>query len=185
MTDTNPETLTDADLNAEIAAAPPGTFVALTNLKNLGILDVPRAVNNYIEGAARAKAAMAHGFFIEVINLCVQHAELLLRILVVHEKGNGYVIPAGDKRTFGQIIEECSGTMPTALVDRLRDFNRSRIEAVHKYLLGGTDYAALKQACSKSKGLDRDVYEYVIAKVGRPITSVHGVPGEIVVKRGA
>jgi hypothetical protein len=185
MTDPSPDTFTTAEVNDEIAAAPPGTFVALPDLTALGITDVPRAVQNFVEGSARAKAAMSQGFFIEVINLRVQHAELWLRVLLVHAKGEGYAIPPDDKRTFGQVIEECASALPQPLLDRLKDFNRSRIEAVHKYLLGGTDYAALKQACDDSQGIDKEVYDMVIAKVGRPITSTQGRVGEFVVRKGA
>jgi len=185
MPDQDPDTFSTAEVNDEIAAAPPGTFLALPDLTALGIVDVPRAFQNFAEGAARSKAALSQGFFIEVLNLRVQHTELWLRVLLVHTKGGGYVIPANDKRTFGQVIEECASALPQTLLDRLRLFNRSRIEAVHKYLLGGTDYAALKQACDDSNGIDKLVYDLVIARVGRPITSMQGRVGEFVVRRGA
>jgi hypothetical protein len=185
MTDPNSETFTNADVNDEIASAPQGTFVALPDLTALGITDVSRAFKNYAEGSERARAALSQGFFIEVINLRVQHTEFWLRVLLVHAKGSGYVIPPNDKRTFGQVIEECASALPQLLIDRLRKFNRSRIEAVHKYLLGGTDYPALKQACDDSEGLDKEVYDMVISKVGRPITSIQGRVGELIVRKGA
>jgi len=99
-------------------------------------------------------------------------------------RGGGYIIPPGDKRTFGQVIEECAPVLPPDVLDRLRHFNRSRIEAVHKYLLGGTDYATLKQACDDSTGIDAAVYDFVIAKVGRPVASAQGQIGEFIVRRG-
>jgi len=174
-------TLTTDEVNAQITAANPGSFFALPNLNSIGVMDLTRAVQNYTEAAIRAKSAYAQGFFFEVINLRVQHIEMWLRILVVHEHGSGYVITPNDKRTFGQIIEECVSVLPSALVDRLRAFNRSRIAAVHKYLLGGTDYVALKIACDDSAGIDGEVYSFVVGRVGRPIASVQGNIGEFVV----
>ena len=143
-----------------------------------------QAFQNFVEGSGRAKAAYAQGFYIEVINLRVQHTEFWLRILLVHGKGAGFVIPPDDRRTFGEVIESCAKALPGALLARLRAFNRVRIEAVHKYLLGATDYGALKQACDDSVGIDKDVYDLVLTTVGRPVTTVDGRIGEVVVRRG-
>lgn len=178
----NPTSLTTADVNREISNAPAGTMLALPDMTRIGITDVPRAVQNYLEGAERSKHALSQGCFIEVINLRVQHSELWLRLLLVHSRGSGFVIPAGDKRTFGQVIEDCKSLLPIDLYERLRLFNTVRIEAVHKYLLGATDYGALSQACTDFQGLDRKIYNFVVKTVGRPVTSAQGRAGEIIVQ---
>lgn len=50
--------------------------------------------------------------------------------------------------------------------ERLKEFNKHRINAIHKYLLGGTDYDELKAVCEESAGLDGEVGKYVRDTVG-------------------
>ncbi len=173
------------DVNADIASASEGTFVALPDLTAIGITDMPRACQNYVEGFERAKKAMSVGCYMEVIDLRVQHVDMWLRLLLVYSAGAVRIIPPDDKRTFGTVIEECSRRLPPDLLNRLRKFNQTRIEAVHKYLLGGTDYEALKVACDESRGLDTLVYNFVIRAVGKPISSAEGRIGELIVRLNA
>lgn len=176
---------TNAEMNAMIASSAPGSFVALPDLTKIGVIDVAQSSKNFVEGSARSRNALAQGFYIEVINLRVQHTECWLRILYVHSRGEGVVIAPDDRRTFGQVIGDCASLLPPDLLDRLRSFNKSRTEAVHKYLLGGTDYNKLKAACDSSTGLDGIVYNLVLDTVGRPVTSIEGRIGEFVVQRTA
>ena len=164
------ETLTDAEMQELIKLSPGGTFKSLPNLKNLGVVDIERAFQNFKEGPDRAMHAMEKGCYIEVISLRLQHAEFWLRTFWVVKNGSGKIFGPNDKRTFGKIIEDCANLgFRQDLVDRLKKFNKDRIKAIHKYLIGATDYNKLQNVCDDSTGLDGEVGEYARQEVGIPI----------------
>jgi hypothetical protein len=164
------ETLTDAEMNELIALSPSGIFKDGGNFADLGVVDVGRAFANLKEGAARSKHAYAHGCYIEVLSLRLQHTDLWLRMFWVWKNKKGKIFEAEDKRTFGVLIHECESLgFDKAMVVRMRDFNDSRVDAIHKYLLGVTDYLAIKLACDSHLGLDKDVGDYVRAVTGAPL----------------
>ncbi|MEH2011965.1 hypothetical protein [Nostoc sp.] len=161
------EELTDAEINELETLSPPGTFVKGPNFTSLGIVDVQRAFRNLQEGGVRCKHAMEQGCFIEVITLRVQHTELWLRMYWVIKNKKGKIFSSKDKRTFGQIIKECNALgLDPNLVTRLCDFNQARVDAVHKYILGETDYESLKEICILFQGLDKEVGDYVRGSLG-------------------
>lgn len=146
-----------------------GAWIALPEATRLGISNLDRFVANTHEATERYRRAREQGCYIEVTALRVQQAELWLRMYWAAKNPRRAIYAPGDKRTFGAVIEECAqlGFDP-ALVARLREFNRDRIDAVHKYFLGDTDYEALGEACARHDGLNRQVVDYVIAQVAVP-----------------
>jgi hypothetical protein len=85
----------------------------------------------------------------------------------------GKVFDPDDKRTFGMIINDCKNLgFDSPLIDRLKSFNDHRVNAIHKYLLGGTDYEELRTVCEASTGLDKEVGEYVWKEIGVVISSL-------------
>jgi hypothetical protein len=69
------------------------------------------------------------------------------------------------------------------LIEELQEFNKKRIDAVHKYLLGVTDYEALREACDLFLGLDSKVREFVISSIGVPVESAEDFIGNVVLRR--
>ena len=139
-------------------------------MKKLGVVDIEKAVQNFEEGPARAMHAMKNGCYMEVISLRLQHAEFWLRMFWVAKNGSGKIFDPKDRRMFGGIIKDCAKLgFRQDLVDRLKRFNEGRIDAIHKYLLGATDYGELQKVCDDSTGLDGEVGEYVRREVGLPI----------------
>ena len=161
------ETLSDEEMQELIRLSPSGAFNTGPNLVTMGVVDVATAFDNFKEGPSRSKHALEQGCYLEVISLRLQHAEFWLRMFWVAKNKQGSIFAPADKRTFGVIINDCSNLgFRSDLIDRLREFNQHRINAIHKYLLGATDYDELKDVCEASTGLDGEVGEYVRNEVG-------------------
>jgi hypothetical protein len=168
----NEEPLTHEELLELISLKPSRTFVDLPNASTLGITDLDKQIRNLKERHRRIYHALSSGCFIEVIVLRVQYIEIWLRMYwVVQNNQNQIFSPTGpgSRKTFGSIIDGCEKCgFRSDLIDRLRKFNTERNNALHKYFLGDTDYAALEQVCKQTAGLDREVEKYVVAEIGRP-----------------
>lgn len=152
-----------------VQLSPQGSFKTGPNLLDLGVVDLKQFHANLCEIGERAKHAFEAGCYVEVISLRLQFYDLLLRMFWVAKNGKGKIFAPDDKRMFGGLIEDCNvlGLDPT-LVERLRDFNRARIEAIHKYALGSTGYDALKHQCEIHQGLGRDLRIWVWNEIGEP-----------------
>lgn len=161
------ENLTGEEMQELIRLSPSGTFKTGHNLITMGVVDVNRAFENLKEGLSRTRHALEQGCYLEVISLRLQHAELWLRMFWVAKNQRGKIFEQDDRQTFGVIISNCSNLgFRLDIIDRLREFNQHRINAIHKYLLGATDYDELKGVCEASTGLDGEVGEYVRSEVG-------------------
>ena len=161
------ETLTDDEMAEFIRLSPPGSFKSGPNLITMGVVDIGKAFENLKEGSSRTKHALEQGCYLEVISLRLQHAELWLRMFWVVRNNRGRIFEPNDKRAFGAIISDCSNLgFRSDLIERLREFNQHRINAIHKYLLGATNYDELKAVCMETTGLDGEVGEYVRNEVG-------------------
>ena len=164
------ETLTHSEMQELIRLSPAGSFKSGPNLLKIGIVDIEQAAQNFKEGPNRTRLALKNGCYIEVISLRLQHIEFWLRMFWVVKNNRGMIFELKDKRTFGRIITDCKGLgFRKDLVERMERLNKDRINAIHKYLLGATNYSALKEVCDESAGLDGDVGEYVRQVTGFPI----------------
>jgi hypothetical protein len=161
------ETLTNEEMKELIKLSQTGAFKKGPNMLTMGVTDVRRAFENFKEGPARTRHALENGCYLEVISLRLQHSEFWLRMFWVNKNKDRKIFDPDDKRTFGKIIQDCYDLgFRSDLIDRLRQFNQHRINAIHKYLLGFTDYDELQQVCETSKGLDGEVGEYVRNVIG-------------------
>lgn len=164
------ETFTQAEWEELVQLSPPNTFWSLPNLRTIGVVDFKRAVQNLEEGADRARHAMENGCYLEVISLRLQHIEFWLRLFWVAENQKCSIFEPDDRRPFGAIVCDCARLgLCHNLVCRLKEFNKHRINAIHKWLLGATEYDDLRKVCEDSYGLDSDVGKYVKQKIGKPI----------------
>lgn len=165
------EKLTDAEMQELTRLSPPTTFKSGPNLLKIGVTDIKKAFQNYKEGKDRSRHALQNGCYLEVISLRIQHAEFWLRIFYVVKNKRGKIFDPNDKRTFGVIINDCKQLgFSHDLIKRLKDFNHHRVNAIHKYLLGKTDYEKLREVCTFTTGLDGEVGKYVRDNVGIPIS---------------
>lgn len=165
------DTLTDAEMQELVRLSPSGTFKTGPNLIALGVVDVNQAFLNFKEGASRSNHAYAAGCFIEVMSLRLQHIDFWLRSFWVARNHKGKIFDTKDKRTFGVLVADCEKLgFDASLVQRMRSFNTSRIDSIHKYLLGAIRYDDLKPICDAHNGLDSDVSSYVREQIGVPWT---------------
>lgn len=155
-----------------VQVAPPGTFTVLPDAGTLGVSDGRQFLANLQDVHDRHRRAMESGYYIEMINLRVQHLELWLRMYWVVKNGSGQIFEAGDRRSFGAIITGCEAVgFNVDLVRKLRAFNQVRIGAVHKYMLGDFAYESLLGAASDHADLESVVADYVVREVGRPASA--------------
>jgi hypothetical protein len=80
--------------------------------------------------------------------------ELWLRIFWITRNGAGRLFPADDRRTFGQLLEDCERIgFDAELVRLMRAFNLHRTRAIHKFILGATHYEHLRVICARYTAL--------------------------------
>ena len=165
------ETLVDVEMQELIRLSAPATFKLGPNLLSIGVIDLEKAFENFKDGPKRSQHALQNGCYIEVISLRLQHAEFWLRIFYVAKNKKGKIFEPDDKRTFGVIINDCKQLgFSSDLTKKLMAFNHHRINAIHKYLLGETDYEELRKVCDRSNGVDGEVGKYVRDEIGIPIS---------------
>lgn len=142
--------------NPKTLAIPPDEF------NKMGVINRDLFLANLHEGPAKSKRAYNNGSYIEVIALRIQHTELWLRMFLVAMHRQCQLFDENHRLTFGQIIDECEKIgLDAELIGLLSEFNKERNKALHKYLLGATDYGHLKQVCDKFDGLDMKTMECV------------------------
>lgn len=164
-------TLTDAEMRELVQLSPKGTFKSGPNLLDLGVVDLEQFHKNLSGIGDQARHSFASGCYVEVISLRLQLYDLLLRMFWVVKNKKGKIFSPDDKRMFGGLIEDCATLgLDTTLVERLRDFNRTRVDAIHKYMLGATDYSALKRQCEIHLELGRDLRVWILNEIGQPWT---------------
>nr|WP_295932051.1 hypothetical protein [uncultured Dyadobacter sp.] len=163
--------LTDDEMKEVIRLSPPNTIKSLPNLLTLGVKDVNAFGDNTAEAKKIAKDAFEKGFYIETISLRLQSIEICLRMYVVGKSKKGKIIDSdSDKRTFGNYVNDCEQMgFDKSLVQELKDFNKNRVNAIHKFLLGEIKYADLKDVCIATDGLGNRVLTYVAQEIGTPV----------------
>lgn len=162
--------LTAAEMQEVIDLGESGDILSLPSLHSIGTDDIDRAIKNLSEIAGRTGYAIEQGCYLEAISLRLQLIEFWLRLYYVAANGKGKIFALYDRRTFGKIVHDCAqlGFEP-ALINRLSEFNKRRIDAIHKYILGATDYDELQRVCEQSAVLPDQVCDYVGRKIGLPL----------------
>lgn len=162
--------MSNAEMNEMSALLGPGGVKTLGNVFDLGITNMAACFDNIEEGGKIAKEAFEKGFYIETISLRLQLCEFFLRMYIVGKTKSGKVITNGDKRTFGNFINECAQKgFDAELIEELKVFNEMRVSAIHKFLLGDIKYQDLKDACIATKDLPRKIEKYVANEIGIPM----------------
>lgn len=155
-------------------------FVILPNAKNIGIVDANKALENLSIIVERAKKAFENQFYIEFISLKIQYLEFYLKIYWVIKNPDNKVLDENTQKFFGTLINECEtfGFEP-ALLNKIKDFNSTRVKAIHKFMMGATSEAELKIVCEKYLKLGNELYNYVVDECGQFIEDVTKLPLDI------
>ena len=54
---------------------------------------------------------------------------------------------------------------PLKLYERINDFNKGRIETIHNFIYGGTNYDEIENISKKNNSLHSEVFKFVVKKV--------------------
>lgn len=162
-------------------------FCILPNIKNIGIINSQKAIENISIIVERAKSALENNFYIEFISLKIQYLEFYLKIYWVSKNPNNEILDENSRKFFGTLINECkSYGFETVLIDKINDFNTERVKGIHKYLMGGITESELELVCKKYSKLGNELYNYVIQECGVFIENVTKIPmdeGTMIISR--
>ncbi|MFC3198256.1 hypothetical protein ACFOET_11595 [Parapedobacter deserti] len=167
------------DMKAQIAS---GQFeiLLLPKSSNIGIINAQKALENLSIIVARAKHALQAGHYIEFISLKIQYIEFYLKIFWVTKNPAGAILDQDSRKLFGAIINECeSFGFDKKIIADIKDFNETRIKAIHKYLMGGTDEQELQVVSLKHSKLGNAVYEHVINECGVVLNNATDIPEDV------
>ncbi len=172
---------TDLELFRLVETQPPGTF-KLYRAVGAGVEEhIQQHLKNTDELRKRIKHAVASGCLIEVISIRLQIIDYWLRIYFVNHPSS--VSPR--KKEFGALVEQCRELgLSNELYQRLRAFNRHRINAIHGYVVGATSYQDLDPIVKESDCLLRELVEFVIVNSGTVVTNRKDLcasPGALVI----
>ncbi len=147
---------------------------------NIGIINAQKAIANLSILVDRAKSALENEYFIEFISLKIQYIEFFLKIFWVTKNPSNAVLDENDRKYFGTIIYDCEVFgFDKNIISNIKDFNDSRIKAIHKYLMGGTTEEELKIISLTHSKLGNEIYEYVIKECGEIINDFSSIPQDV------
>lgn len=155
-------------------------FCILPNVKNIGIIDIQKSIENMSIIVNRAKLALENKFFIEFISLKIQYLEYYLKIYWVSKNPNNEVLDEHSRKFFGTLINECKNYgFESVLIDKIEDFNNQRVQVIHKFLMGGISESEMEQVCNKYSKLGNELYQYVINECGVFIEDINSIPTDV------
>lgn len=164
--------MTDGEQLARlIENSTPGRFKSYRGVGTGIELNVKQHLDNLREIRARIQRAREAGCFLEAIELRLQLFDLWLRIYFVNKVPDG----TERQREFGRLLEQCRELgLVGRLADRLKEFNRRRVEAVHGFLIGRMKYENLLDVLNESEHLASELMLTVIDNCGEEIGDFRG-----------
>ena len=121
---------------------------------------------NHADLAARIRHAKGQNCLIEVISLRIQYMDVWLRIYFENTPHS-----SAREREFGRLLRQCFEIgLAKTLYDRLVQFNKDRVKAIHGYLLGLIAYDGLRDVVAESDGLAEELTEFVLLNSGEAVT---------------
>jgi hypothetical protein len=154
-----------------LSTSPYGTF-KLFRGDGTGVDEtIEQHMKNHEKFGLRIKHAKEVGCWIEVISLRLQVIDYWLRVYFVNRA------PIGNsrRREFGRLLEQCRELgLENNIFNKLRVFNEHRINAIHGFIVGRTDYETLKDVVLESESLVTETIIHVLDNTGIVITSLDG-----------
>jgi len=155
-------------------------ILLLPKSQNIGIINAQKAIENLSIVVDRAKNALQNENYIEFISLKIQYIEFYLKIFWVTKNPNNAILNHEDRKFFGTIINDCKDFgFDSSIIFDIKDFNDTRIKAIHKYLMGGTDEQELKAISLKYSKLGNLVYQHVIDECGVILNNPTEIPQDV------
>jgi len=132
---------------------------------------IEQHMKNHERFGIRIKHAKEVGCWIEVISLRLQVIDYWLRVYFVNCASAG----SSRRREFGRLLEQCRELgFDNNIYNKLCVFNEHRINAIHGFIVGRTDYDKLKDVVSESETLITEAIIHVLDNSGIVITSLDG-----------
>lgn len=153
-----------AQLIDAIKSSPPGTFKLFRATEENP--EVEQSIANRQDLALRVRHARDSGCLIEVISLRLQYMDIWLRVYYENT-------PHSEKREreFGRLLKQClKQGLRKDLFEKIHQFNRDRVKAIHGYLVGLIAYDQLDNVIKESDGLSEDLTEFVLLNSGEAVT---------------
>jgi hypothetical protein len=151
--------------------------ILLPNAKRIGVVNLEKSAENLSIIIERAKSAFNHNHFIEFVSLKIQYLEYYLKIYWVSKNPKNKILDEKNKIFFGVLISECrSFGFDNELIDKIDDFNKQRVLAIHKFLMGGTTESELGLVCKKYAKLGDEIFNYVLEQCGEIVTDLNKIP---------
>lgn len=153
------------DLMTRIRTEPTGTFKLYRATEEQP--EVEQSIQNMAELGKRVRYAREGNCLIEVVSLRLQYMDIWLRIYFENT-------PHQDKREqmFGRLLKQCLHQgLEKGLYDRILQFNKDRVDAIHGYLVGVMKYDDLTRVVAESDGLSEELAAFVLVNSGVPVTA--------------
>jgi hypothetical protein len=167
-----------------LATSPYGTF-KLFRGEGAGIDEtIEQHMKNHEIFGLRIKHAKDVGCWIEVISIRLQVIDYWLRVYFVNKAPVGYI----RRKEFGRLLNQCREFgLGINLFNKLRVFSENRINAIHGFIVGRTDYENLKDVVFESESLISETIIRVLENSGVVITNLDGQyhVGDMIVNGGA
>ena len=133
-------------------------------------------LNNLSGISEKIQRAIELECFIEAISLRLQIIDFWLRVFFVNRCAEGQT----RKREFGALLDQCKGLdLDQEIYEKLKAFNKHRINAIHGYVIGKTTYKELEPVVKESKKLSSELIIYVLENTGEDIQDMEGRTFEV------
>jgi hypothetical protein len=153
-----------SNLIEAIRQSPPGTFKLFHATEAQP--EVEQSMSNRVQLAACVQHAKKSNCLMEVISLRLQYMDLWLRVFY---QNTPHTEPR--QREFGRLLTQCMKLgLAKDLYDRILEFNKNRIRAIHGYLVGLVAYEQLGAVVAESDGLSETLAEFVLFNSGEIAT---------------
>lgn len=152
------------ELCEAIRSSPPGTFKLFRATENEP--EVEQSMANLENLTLRVRHARESNCLIEVISLRLQYMDLWLRVFYENTPHT-----EGREREFGRLLKQClKQGLSKDLYDRIHQFNKDRVRAIHGYLVGHIAYDQLTSVTEESDGLSAKLVEFVLINSGEEVS---------------
>src|SRR3989339_547434 len=138
-------------------------IVRFGNVKSVGVGDTNYFIENFRGINGRIEQSRNAGFHIESMSLQLQLIDLWLRELIKERTGEQFTF--GEKHLFGKIIEKSKQLLPPKLYDRIDASNKGRIETIHNFIYGGTNYDKIENISKRNNSLHSEIFKFVVKEV--------------------
>jgi len=136
------------------------------NWKDIGArAELKKVAYNFQSIGKRIQHAINSQCYIEAISLRLILIEIVLR-LFLKNKGENLANKTPRELQFGSLLGDIKRhDFDSKLFERLEDFNKKRIEAIHNFVYQGSEYNSFFSFIVKTDNLATDVWDYCVKSI--------------------